>query len=206
VRGFTLTGGRDGVHLSGQAAGASAIIENNTIRQTGRRGIHMDQASIGRIGGNTIEDVPAEGINITESSSARIGFVIAEPVSNTIRNAGRHAIAVSNGSTARILGNTLLGSRGSGIFVARNSQADIWANVISASGGDAITASHGSGVVLIGEGMPRRENANATDVDQLNQGFGVSCVLSGYVDGKIGTLSGKRGTKHIDASCSARID
>src|SRR6185436_17336126 len=122
VRGFILTGGRDGIHL--------------------------DQGSVGRIGGNTIEDVPAEGINLTESSNARIGFIIFDPASNTIRNAGVHAIVVSNGSTAKILANTLTGSRGSGIVVTRNAQADIWANVISANAGDAISASHGAGIVL----------------------------------------------------------
>jgi len=34
VKGFTLTGGRDGIHLSGAAAGASAIIDGNTIQHT----------------------------------------------------------------------------------------------------------------------------------------------------------------------------
>ena len=206
VRGFTLTGGRDGIHLSGQAAGASAVIENNIIRQTGRRGIHLDQGSIGRIGGNTIEDVPAEGINLTESSNARIGFIIFDPAPNTVRNAGLHAIVVSNGSTAKILANTLTGSRGSGIVVTRNAQADIWANVITANAGDAIAASHGAGIVLTGEGMPRRENANETDANQVNEGFGVSCVLGGYADGKLGTLKGKRGSKNIDGSCATRVE
>src|SRR6266705_2575719 len=32
VKGFTLTGGRDGIHLSGAAAGASAIIDGKLLR------------------------------------------------------------------------------------------------------------------------------------------------------------------------------
>jgi len=206
VRGFTLTGGRDGIHLSGQAAGASAIIENSTIRRTSRHGIHLDQGSIGRIGGNTIEDVGAEGIDLTERSSARVGFIIAEALPNTIRNAGLNAISVSRGSTAKILGNVLTGSTSSGIVVARNAHADIWGNTIFANGGDAIAVSHGGGIVLKGEGMPRLDKANETDASQPNHGFGISCILSGYVDGRLGTLNGKRGDKEIDASCAYRLE
>jgi hypothetical protein len=103
--GFTLTAGRDGIHLSGAAAGASAIIDGNTIRRTGRQGIHLDQGSIGRIANNVIEDVPGEGIYVLESSNARIGFLIADLGPNTIRNTGTHGIVLRGGSSAWIVGN-----------------------------------------------------------------------------------------------------
>ena len=73
VKGFTITGGRDGIHLSGVAAGASANIVENTIRKTSRHGIHLDHSSVGRIAGNTIEDVHACGIDIAEAAVARVG-------------------------------------------------------------------------------------------------------------------------------------
>src|ERR1700682_4064421 len=102
--GFTLTAGRDGIHLSGAAAGASAIIDGNTIRRTGRQGIHLDQGSIGRIANNVIEDVPGEGIYVLESSNARIGFLIADLGPNAIRNTGTHGIVLRGGSSAWIVG------------------------------------------------------------------------------------------------------
>jgi len=76
VQGFTITGGRDGIHLSGVAAGASANIVDNVIRSTGRHGIHLDHSSVGRIAGNTIEDVHACGIDVAEGSVARIGYLL----------------------------------------------------------------------------------------------------------------------------------
>lgn len=71
--GDTNTGGRDGIHLSGAASGASANIVGNTIRTTGRHGIHLDHTSVGRIGGNPIEDAHACGIDVAEMSVARVG-------------------------------------------------------------------------------------------------------------------------------------
>ena len=80
VKGFTFIGGLDGVHLSGAAAGASAIIENNFIRRTARFGIHIDSGSVAQIANNRIEEVGAAGIDIIEHSVARIGFLVpAQP-------------------------------------------------------------------------------------------------------------------------------
>jgi parallel beta-helix repeat protein len=205
VKGFTLTGGRDGIHLSGAAAGASAIIDGNTIQRTGRQGIHLDQGSIGRIANNVIEDVPAEGIYVLESSNARIGFLISDLGPNTIRNAGTHGIVLRGGSTAWIVGNTIVNSKGSGIWVTRNSQADILANSISGSGANAVTVSQGGGVNFRSEGTARREGANLTDLGSKNAGFGVSCTVGGYVEGPVGTLTGNKGTKEVDNSCVDRL-
>lgn len=204
VRGFTITGGRDGIHLSGQAAGASAVIEKNTIRQTGRRGIHLDQTSIARIGDNVIENVPSDGIDINESSNARIGYLISDPLPNTIRNVGGHAIVINAGSTARILGNVLTSNKGSGIVISRNSQADIWANTISDNGNDAIHVTWGSGVVITSATMPKRDQENETVSAQPNGGFGVNCSVGSYVNGPIAKLNGRRGGKNIDTSCIER--
>jgi nitrous oxidase accessory protein NosD len=201
VRGFTVTGGRDGIHLSGQGAGASAVIEKNVVRKTGRRGIHLDQKSVARIGDNVIEDVPTDGIDINESSNARIGYVIFEPLPNTIRNVGGHGIVITAGSTARILGNTIAGNKGSGILVSRNSQADVWSNGIADNSGDGIRISEGSGIAVSGATMPKREGENQTDAAQPNGGFGVNCSIGGYVNGPIGKLLGKRGDKSISAGC-----
>jgi parallel beta-helix repeat protein len=205
VRGFTMTGGRDGVHLSGAGAGASANIERNVIRKTGRHGIHLDHSSVGRIGGNTIEDVPGIGIDINESAVARIGYLIAELLPNTIRNAGAHGIIVARGSSARIIGNTIVDSRRSGVLVDRNSQADVFGNSLSGNGEDGVTVSYGSGVNLRVEQTAFKVDANQTEGASKNGGFGVRCSIGGYADGPLGTLDGTKGQKAIDNTCVDRL-
>jgi parallel beta-helix repeat protein len=207
VKGFTITGGRDGIHLSGAAAGASATIEGNVIRKTGRHGIHMDHSGVSRIAGNTIEDVPAFGIDVGESSVARIGYLLRPlgRAANTIRSAGQHGIAVTRGSSARIVGNTIENNGGSGVFVSRNSQADIFGNSISGNAKNGITASQNAGVNLGNEDNMFDLGPNQTDPASRNAGFGLSASVGGYVDGPIGSLDGVRGPKEIDATCVDRL-
>jgi nitrous oxidase accessory protein NosD len=208
VKGFTLTGGRDGIHRSGAAAGASATIDGNIIQRTGRYGIHVDSESVARIVNNRIENVPNVGIDITENSHARIGFLLPsrpEPGPNTIRRNGSHGIAVSRASSAWIANNTIADNKGSGVFVNRNSQADVVANIINGNGGDGITASHNSGVNLRSEGTPLREDPNQTDPTTKNAGFGIKCSIGGYAEGPLGTLTGTQGAKEFDNSCVDRV-
>ena len=207
IKGFTITGGRDGIHLSGVAAGASANIVENTIRKTGRHGIHLDHSSVGRIAGNTIEDVHTCGIDVAESSVARVGYLL-RPLGhgpNTIRNSGEHGISVNRGSSARIVGNTIANNKGSGVFVTRNSQADIFGNSISGNAGDGITASHNAGVNLGNEDRLFDLGPNRTDAGSKNAGFGLSGSVGGYADGPAGTLSGTRGAKAFDGNCVDRV-
>ena len=46
IKGFTVTGGRDGIHLSGPA---SAVIDGNVIINNAQRGIHIDKGSVAQI-------------------------------------------------------------------------------------------------------------------------------------------------------------
>jgi len=207
IKGFTITGGRDGIHLSGVAAGASANIVENTIRKTGRHGIHLDHSSVGRIAGNTIEDVHACGIDIAESSVARVGYLL-RPLGhgpNTIRNSGEHGISVNRGSSARIVGNTIESNKGSGVLVTRNSQADIFGNSISGNAGNGITASHNAGVNMTNEDKLFNLGPNRTEAGAKNAGFGLSGSVGGYADGPMGMLAGARGAKQIDAGCIDRL-
>ena len=207
VKGFTITGGRDGIHLSGVAAGASANIVGNTIRKTGRHGIHLDHSSVGRIAGNTIEDVHAIGIDVAEGSVVRIGYLLRPlgPGPNTIRNAGEHGILVARGSSARIVGNTIENNKGSGVVVARNSQADIFGNAISGNGGNGITASHNAGINLDNEDQLFNLGPNQTSPAAKNAGVGLSGSVGGYADGPMGTLDGVRGAKEMDGTCIDRL-
>jgi len=207
VKGFTITGGRDGIHLSGAAGGASATIEGNIIRKTGRHGIHMDHSGVSRIAGNTIEDVANLGIDVGESSVARIGYLLG-PLgrsANTIRGAGSHGIAVTRTSSARIVGNTIENNGGSGVFVGRNSQADIFGNSISGNAGNGIAASQNSGVNLGNENRMFDLGPNETDSASPNKGFGLSGSVGGYADGPLGSLTGVRGAKEMDGTCIDRL-
>jgi parallel beta-helix repeat protein len=205
VSGFTIIGGFDGVHLSGAAAGASAIIDSNSIRGPARFGIHLDNGSVAQIANNHIEGAGAAGIDIIEHSVARIGFLIPAlpPLGpNVIRSAGAEGIAVTRGSTAWIIGNTIAENKDNGILISRNAQADILANTISGNGGDAITASYGAGINFASEGTPRREGPNNTDTQAKNAGVGLRCTVGGYVAGPLGTLAGAKGAKEIDSTCA----
>jgi len=207
IKGFTITGGRDGIHLSGSASGASANIVENSIRKTGRHGIHLDHTSVGRIAGNTIEDVHACGIDIAEQSVARVGYLLRPlgPGPNTIRNSGEHGISVNRGSSARVVGNTIERNKGSGVLVTRNSQADVFGNVISGNAGNGITASHNAGVNMTNEDKLFDLGPNRTDAGAKNAGFGLSGSVGGYADGPLATLAGARGAKQLDAGCIDRL-
>ena len=206
IRGFTITGGRDGIHLSGSASGASANVVNNVIRKTGRHGIHLDHTSVGRIAGNTIEEAKVCGIDVAEMSVARVGYLL-RPMGhgpNTIRNCGEHGISVNRQSSARIVGNVVEGNKAGGILVTRNSQADVFGNAVSGNGGDGITASHASGVNMTNEDKLFDLGPNKTDAK--NAGFGLSGSVGGYVDGPFGTLDGAKGAKRIGDGCIDRTN
>ena len=203
IKGFTISGGRDGIHLSGSASGASANIVENTIRKTGRHGIHLDHTSVGRIASNTIESARHCGIDVAEGSVARVGYLLRPQGHgpNAIRDSGEHGISVNRQSSARIVGNTIENNKGSGVYVTRNSQADVFGNAISGNGADGITASHGAGINLTNEDNLFDLGSNRTDARSKNAGFGLNGSVGGYVDGPLGTLDGARGARQIGKGC-----
>jgi len=203
IKGFTVTGGLDGIHLSGPA---STVIDGNVVVKNAGRGIHIDKGSIARILNSTVQDSGGIGIDITGASYAYIGVLIPRVPAlspNTIRNNGGPGINIERSSGAWIVGNTISNNKESGIAVHRNAQADIIANVINANGGDAITVSHNGGVNLSSE--TRRDGPNQTASAQSNGGAGIKCMIGGYVEGPLGTLTGKRGAKEFDNSCVDRV-
>jgi nitrous oxidase accessory protein NosD len=202
VKGITVTGGLDGIHLAGPA---SAELDGNVVVKAARAGIHIDKGSVARILNNTIQESGAYGIDITGVSLAYIGVRIPRIPAlspNTIRNNAGPGVNIERASAAWIVGNTISNNKGSGIVVHRNAQADIIANVINANGGDAIAASYGSGINLKSE--PRKDGPNQTA--EANGGAAIRCTIGGYVDGPLGTLSGKQGAKAIDHGCVDRVE
>lgn len=204
IRGFTLTGGRDGVHLSGPA---SVVIDTNLIHGNGR-GIHLDKGSIGRIIDNTVEKNRGVGINLIENSYARIGFSIPPDPAlrpNRIQHNQGHGINIGRTSSAWIVGNLISHNDGHGVVVDRGSHADIVGNTIQANRGDGISASRNSGISLRSENTSRREGPNQTEPSAKNGGVGIRCSIGGYVDGPLGSLLGTAGAKEFDGSCVDRV-
>jgi len=200
IKNFTVTGGQDGIHLSGPA---SAVIDGNLVTKNSGRGIHIDKGSIARILNTTVEQSGGIGIDVTGASYAYIGVFIPRVPAlapNTIRNNGGPGINIERTSGAWIVGNTISGNKDSGITVHRNAQADVIANTINGNGGDAIAVTYNSGVNFDSE--PRKDGPNKTT--QNNAGTGIKCAIGGYVDGPLGTLAGAKGAKDIDKSCVDR--
>jgi parallel beta-helix repeat protein len=205
ITGFRITGGEDGIHLSGPA---HAVIDANVIVQNKGRGIVIDKGSVGQMVNNTITGNGGVGIQVTEQSYARIGFLIppdSVPRPNTIEKNGGGGIRIERSSSAWIVANVILGNRGHGIAIDRGSEADVIANTINANEGDAIVATHNSGVNLQSRGSLRREGPNSTDSTLKNRGVGIRCEIGGYVDGPLGTLAGLLGAKQFDGTCVDRV-
>jgi nitrous oxidase accessory protein NosD len=206
VRGFTLSGGRNGV---GVFRGGTAVIDGNTIQNSGAGGqpgsglgINVAQNSFAAIVNNTITHNRSAGILVHEGSSARIGFidVAATGAPNLIQDNGDAGILVSRGASARVVAATIIGNGGDGIFVERESQLEAANNTISGNRGDGIRAVEGSGVV-IEVGAATVTQPNTTDANQQNGGFGLACSIGGYVRGPLGSLGGTKGPRSIDRSC-----
>jgi parallel beta-helix repeat protein len=203
IKGFTVTGGLDGIHLSGPA---SAVIDGNVVVKNSGRGIHIDKGSIARILNTTVEQSGGIGVDVTGASYAYIGVFIPRVPAlspNTIRNNGGPGINIERTSGAWIVGNTISNNKESGIIVHRNAQADVVGNTINGNGGDGITVSYGSGVNFASE--PRRDGPNQTTSGQNNSGVGIRCTIGGYVDGPAGSLTGAKGAKAIDSGCVDRV-
>ncbi len=208
IRGFTITGGRNGVLLQGTAS-----IDTNTIQNTGSNGISVNQGGSARIVNNIIQNNPNTGIVVSENSSARIGFrnnfdTVASP--NTIQNNGEHGIIVTRSSTAGIVGNTIsnngLAAGSDGIIVTRASQADISSNTIDGNGGDGIFLNLNS-VVNLGEDMGTTifDLPNSTTVGLENGNFGIRCVTGGAAHGRQGTLNGTSGPASFAGNCTSSL-
>jgi parallel beta-helix repeat protein len=200
IKGFTVTGGRDGIVVS---RGGQAVINGNTIQGTARIGLQVNQTSFAVIVNNTIQKNQTNGISIGGSSYASIGFVTALDKTaspNTIQDNGQNGISVQRSSSARITGNTIRNNKLNGVLVSRSSQADITSSTIDANGMSGINVSQNSSVQLgADKGTGIFEAPNTTTAG--NSQFGIRCGVNSSADGRLGTLSGNNGAKDFDNSC-----
>jgi len=200
IKGFTVTGGRDGIVVD---RGGQAIIDSNTVQATARFGVQVNQSSFAVIANNTIQKNESSGINIGGSSYAIIGFFSGSDTTtspNAIQDNGQNGIVVSRSSTARIAGNTIRNNKLNGVAITRASQADISSSTIDGNGMSAVNVSQNSSVQLgADKGTGIFEAANTTGTENVQ--VGIKCSINSSADGRIGTLNGKNGAKDFDNSC-----
>lgn len=202
IRGFTITGGRQGISV---LRGGSALIDGNTIQGTSRQGIVVLQIGHARIVNNTIQLNPNTGISVQENSFARIGFLDGEGTvqGNVIRKNGVAGVIVQSGSGASLVGNSISDNDGPGVSVKGASQAHLAANHIDGNGSDGVTVAQNSYVQLGGEaGILNSPN----DTQVPNGGFGLRCSLNSSAGGRLGTLAGGEGAKNFDKSSTNGLE
>ena len=203
IRGFIVTGGApQGIAV---IDGASAVIDGNTIQFADRNGIAVFRNSSADIINNTIQHHPVAGIAIQSASSARIGWVgppnnrISAP--NTIQNNGTQGIQVYRGSSAQIFTNIIQNNGSHGVIVDRNAQAEISACTISGNLGDGIRGMRAASLDLGTDATGATPQFDDDTNTGSNTGFGVRCMIGGFVDGRLGALTGALGAKNFVEGC-----
>ena len=203
IKGFTVSGGSFGIAIN---RGATAVIDTNTIEQATIAGLEVSHNSFARIITNTIQHNKQHGILVLGTSSVHIGVWYTDdkvPQPNLIQNNEGDGIQVLRASTARIIGNTFSGNRGNGLTVQQASHADVAGNVFNGNGQHGIRVVGNSGVNLADSAMRLFEQPNKTTAP--NGLFGIRCEVGAYMDGPLGSLTGRSGVKDMsDTSCIDR--
>jgi hypothetical protein len=203
IRGFVITGGSpQGINVSD---GGAAVIDGNTIQYAGRNGIGVFRNSSADIINNTIQNSGLAGIAVQSNSTARIGWLgppnnrVSLP--NTIQNNGTQGIQVYRGSSAQIFSNTIQNNGSDGVIVDRNAQAEIAACTITGNAGDGIRGLRNAGLDIGTDATGATPQFDDNTNTGTNSGYGVRCTLDGFVDGRLGTLTGVLGGKFFLERC-----
>lgn len=203
IKGFTVTGGSFGIAIN---RGATAILDHNTVRNATNSGFEVSHNSFARIINNTVERNQQHGILILGSASVHIGVLATDdqaPSPNLVRDNAVDGIQVLRASTARIIGNTISGNGRNGLTVQQASHADVAGNLIDGNAQQGIRVVGNSGVNLADSAMLLFTRPNTTTTP--NGRFGIQCELGAYIEGLVGSLTGKAGAKdRSDKSCIDR--
>ncbi len=212
VRGFRITGGRNGINV---LRGGTALIDGNTIQNTGAGrgpgsgdGINIAQHSYAQVINTTIQNNPGYGVAVHESSSARIGFTdVDNPTArqNIVRGNGKDGVFVFDASNALIVGNTISENGGNGVHIAQVAHAVVAGNEINGNRGSGIVVRQNSGATILNPGSSAMGGPNQTSQTAKNAEFGIQCSTGGYAEGSLGTLSGRKGAVQFEKSCVNRL-
>jgi len=203
IRGFTISGGNP--QAVAVQDGGTAVLDGNTIQSAARNGIAVFRGSSANIVNNTIQNNGLAGIAIQQTATARIGWSgppdnrVSAP--NTIQNNGAQGIQVYRGSSAQIFSNTIQNNASHGVFVDRNAQAEIAACLITGNGGDGIRGTRGAAVDTGTDATGATPQFDDDTNTGSNLGFGVRCAIGGFVDGRLGSLTGVLGGSSFAEGC-----
>jgi len=140
-----------------------------------------------------------------QTATARIGWSgppdnrVSAP--NTIQNNGAQGIQLYRGSSAQIFSNTIQNNASHGVFVDRNAQAEIAACLITGNGGDGIRGTRGAAVDTGTDATGATPQFDDDTNTGSNLGFGVRCAIGGFVDGRLGSLTGVLGGSSFAEGC-----
>ncbi|MBI4523628.1 MAG: right-handed parallel beta-helix repeat-containing protein, partial [Deltaproteobacteria bacterium] len=176
LRGFTILGGRSGVHVT---RGGTATVDRNTVRNAQNHGILVINGSNASITNNLVELNGAAGIQISENSNADIGFqsdaaTVGAP--NTVRMNGSNGIGVTGASHAEIEGNLVRENATHGISLSESSSARIGfqsgapgsfaaANTVELNGVNGINVARSSSARIV-ENIIRNNTVNGVGVNR----------------------------------------
>ena len=108
------------------------------------------------------------------------------------------AVTNTNARTA-LTGNTISDNDGAGVLVSGGSHADLAGNTIDANGSDGVVVTINSDVQL---GDQPGLLAAPNETTAPNGGYGLRCSFNSTPVGQPGTLTGVKGDRKLDASCS----
>jgi len=91
------------------------------------------------------------------------------------------------------------------VIVDRNAQAEIAACSITGNAGDGIRGMRSAGVDLGTDATGATPQFDDDTNTGSNGGFGVRCSIAGFVDGRLGTLSGSLGGKSFAEACTDSV-
>jgi hypothetical protein len=112
---------------------------------------------------------------------------------------------VYRGSSAQIFSNTIQNNGSHGVFVDRNSQAEVAACIITGNAGDGIRGMRNAGVDIGTDSTGATPQFDDDTNTGTNHGFGVNCMIDGFVDGRLGTLTGTLGGKSFAEGCTDSV-
>ena len=171
IDGLTVTGGRNGISVSGSGG---ATIRNCTVQNTGRVGIVFYHGGHGLVDNCTVQNNQYIGIFIEGGSATITNSTISSNTGTGIHLHMGGSAKIGITDSTQYAGNTISNNQSSGIFIAHGSTADIGGNTIQGNCTDPNSPLGQAGVFIHNAGADLVGNNKITG----NGGSGVSANAS----------------------------